>query len=211
MRKQGTRQIPAKRISDIDIRPGYTQIEYQSENKPSNETIFSQPSLWREANGRGGGGRRIFSKSGVLYPSRRGALLPVRHRRAGRAYTVFRNDKRKRERAARCHGLSGRSVSCTGTTVPRGLFLAQRVCRRHGSIGGRRATPQTIAPKACNSLRKCSSDDKSAVDSTVLRRLQRSRVLLTRRHPATCGLRYGDTIKPHISLFANLRRFAWPG
>lgn len=87
--------------------------------------------------GRGEGqGRTYFSKSRFLYPSRLGALLPVHHRRTGRVCTVFRNDKRKREQeraAARCHGLSDRSFGCTGThRIPRGLFLAQRVCKRHG-------------------------------------------------------------------------------
>ena len=41
---------------------------------------------------------------------------------------MFRNDKRKRERAARCHGLSGRSFGCTEIQRYRGACFWRNAC-----------------------------------------------------------------------------------
>lgn len=183
-------------------------------NEPSNKTNFFPETF--PPGRKNNRGRTYFSKSRLLYP------LPPTGRCRG---ITSRSSPENAAARAPCFGtinVNGSRERCgalsrfvrsfirlyRNTTVPRELvFGAARVQAALRPIGGRRATipprEPSRTPARVTAYRKCSSDDKSAVDPTVLRRLQRSRVLLTRRHPVTCGMRYGDTTKPHISLFAN--------
>lgn len=115
------------RISDVNPTGVHNKTRSKSnitpkkKKRPSNETIFFRHLLPGEENRRMLLERTYFSKSRLLYIPREVRYITSRPfvtgGRAARGPAVFRNDKRKLERAACCHGLSGRSFGCTENTT----------------------------------------------------------------------------------------------